>query len=110
MGVKQGGLLVRDVVRAQLLHEGSKVSLLLTVRPIQRWAGEGQADPPGCRFPPAVVPGSFLGAQELPCQQIPQTLSAQPGRQQSPNPDTSHPMASTSCFSTIGPLTMPAIG
>lgn len=76
MGAKQGGLLFRDVVRAQLVHEGGKVSPLLAVCPLQRWAWEDQADPPGCRFLPAVVPGSFLGAQELPCRQIPQTLSA----------------------------------
>lgn len=89
MGAKQGGLLFRDVVRAQLVHEGSKVSLLLTVHPLQHWAGDDQAHPPGCRFPPAVLPGSFLGAQELPCRQIPQTLSAQLGNSKAQTP--THP-------------------
>lgn len=110
MGAEQGGLLFRDVVCAQLVHEGSKVSPLLAVCPLQRWAGQDQADSPGCCFPPAVVPGSFLGVQELPCQQTPQTLSAQTGQQQSPNPNTTHPMALRSCFGALRPLTRRAMG
>lgn len=79
MGAKQGGLLLRDAVCAQLVHKGRELPPLLTVHLLQRRAGKDHGDSPGCCFPPAMVPGSFLGAQELPCQQRSQTLSARPG-------------------------------
>lgn len=65
------------------------MSALLALRPFQRRARQDQPDPPRRRLAPPVLPGSFLGAQELPCWQMPQTLSAQAGQQQSLSPNTS---------------------
>lgn len=60
-------LLFKDVLCTQLVHEVYEAFPFLTIHIFQRQVSRHRVHPPGSCFPPPMLSGCSLCAQELPC-------------------------------------------